>query len=137
MNVGKPNVRCPLADQKLFTLPWTSLVAKSATATFIPVTNWGSPDANTSARSWAELRGKVNTITVQLAIQYANDLRVPAGTIAIGNSGNADGMIDPTTGTSIATTLAGYRAIRIGFLVTGDGTNVAFVAATGVVQLLS
>jgi hypothetical protein len=125
-----------VADQKLVTLPWTVLFAKSATATFIPVTAWTAGDATTAARAWGEMRAKVNTITIQPAVQYANDVRSPVGTVGIGNSGNSDGMIDPTTATPL-TTLSGYRAYRLGWLVTGDGTNIGVCAATAVVQLLS
>jgi hypothetical protein len=72
-----------MADQKLVTLPWTILFAKSETATFVPVTAWTAGDATTSARAWGEMRAKVNTITIQPAVQYANDVRSPAGTVGM------------------------------------------------------
>ena len=83
----------------------------SGSGTDIPADNW-RPTADVGyAVSMGEMRGKINTATVQLKLEYANDVRSSAGTIAIGNTISANGMLDPTTPTDIST-LRAYRFCR-------------------------
>lgn len=117
-------------------LPWTYLAAKSSGGTFLPITAWFELGDYDQARSLGEMRGKSTggTFTATLCIQYANDVRSPAGTTQVGNSVSADGMLDPTTATSL-TTATGYRFARAGWWLVGDGSTPCFAMVGGTVIL--
>lgn len=120
---------------QMVVLPWMLIAGKTSAGFFLPLTGWRTTDGVDEARSQGEMRGKVNTLTVTAYVQYANDVRSPAGQTAIGSSISADGMLDPTTATSLTTTLAGYRHCRFGCWVVGDNTNMAVAMMGGVIMV--
>lgn len=123
-------------DKKIVSMPWLYVAAKNSGGVFIPTGGWFELGDSDQARSMGEMRAKSTggTFTATACLQYANDVRSPAGTTTIGSSISADGMLDPTTATSLATAL-GYRYARGGWWLVGDGTTPCFAMLAGTVIL--
>lgn len=123
--------------KKSLGMGWMMLAAKSSPGFFAPAGAWTDPEDLANARAFGEMRAKSTggTFTATPCLEYTNDVRVPVGRVNIGNSINADGVLDPTTATSIATA-ANYRFARPGWWIVGDGSTPAFAMLAGVIVLL-
>lgn len=123
-------------DRKVLAMPWMMLAAKNSGGVFAPATGWVELGDNDQARSMGEMRAKSTggTFSATPCIQYANDIRSPAGTTQIGASVTGDGMLDPTTATAL-TTAVNYRYARGGWWIVGDGTTPAFALLGGSIIL--
>src|SRR5687768_13481658 len=103
---------CGGDGKKVRGIPWGQIAGiASGSGTEIPCGDWEATGDENYAVSMGEVRGKLNTATVNLRIQYANDIRNPAGGVDVGSTINANGMLDPTTPTDIST-IRSYRYWR-------------------------
>lgn len=124
-------------DKRYLGLPWLYLAAKNSGGVFAPTTQWTELRDNDQARAWGEMRSKSTggTFTATPCLQYANDVRSPAGTVTIGSSISADGMLDPTTASTLTAAAVNYRFVRGGWWLVGDGTTPCFAMLAGTIVL--
>ena len=137
LGVGNEPQEVPVGcDRKSMMMMWQALAAKPSSGVFLPLSGWVDPGELDTARAYGEMRGKSSpgTFTATPCLQYANDIRSPAGQTTIGTSISADGILDPGAGTSIATA-SQYRFVRAGWWVVGDGTNLTLAMLAGVIVL--
>ncbi len=117
-------------------LPFGIVAGVSSAGLFLPMTAWRGTDGVNLCRSQGEMRGKgAASCTVTVYCEYTNDVRVPAARTAIGNSINANGMLDPAAATDLTLTLSTYRYCRFGWFVVGDNTNLGICWMGGLVTI--
>ncbi len=109
--------------------------AISTTAVFIPAGPWVSAANLSAAKGHGEMRGRTNQFQAQPAVQFANDVRNPTTSTAVGSLITGDGVSDPNGNTALSTGSVKYA--RPGWLVSlVSGTTLATAQLAGVVELI-
>jgi hypothetical protein len=111
-----------MADAKTQTIEdtWTTLITDQAGDFFLPTRDWRANPGVQKAQGWVEVRGIAGTgMSLKRGVQYTNDVRNPAGAVALPLSGAAyattDGVKDPDPPTTLS--VDAYRYVRDGYIV--------------------
>jgi hypothetical protein len=122
-------------------LEWATYAASTASPTqvFVPAGAWLPAGNLTGARGWGELAAKNGNFQGAPAVQFANDTRAPASfvNVQVGSNISAVGPSDPNGITSLSSSSANARYVRVGWLTSlSSGSTLATGALAGVIELI-
>jgi len=116
-------------------LPFTTLICKWTSATFIPAGAWRPTQGEKSMRANFEVRALEADIEVVPAVQVADVENAPGNHVALGQYATANGMTYASGWTAVNGALDGKKLWRPGWLVKNTSTtDTNFAVAGGVIQ---
>ncbi len=118
-------------------LPFTTLLCKSTTATFWPMTPWMDASQVGSLRFTLEIRCLEGDQEISGAYQTANVENSPDSAVAVGSYANSNGMSYGSSFTDVSANTQPKQLVRLGCLVKNTSTsNTTWSRVAGSVDIL-